>query len=967
MIITKSCPGGRTLAVSLRQLSAVLLVTLLALVSRPAHGATPTLKLTAYSIDGVNTGTCRLGRGVSVLTNVTGVSNTAVEWTLHGPGTLNSAGLYEAPQLMPSNTAVSVTVTATLVAAPSVSTSYQFVLIHPLPAVATVSPSSVAKGSAAVPVVITGSGFDQQSVIQLNGVAVPTIYQSPVQLTAQVSLSSTASGVLPIVVANPTPGGGGGASNVMSVAVAAAVQPTIKLTAYTIDGTNTGTDRLGRGASVVAAVSGTTNTTINWTLSGAGTLSSTGQYEAPATMPSNANVTVTATLASNPAVTSKYSLVLVNPVPFLTSISPTAVTGTSNVITLSCGNIVPGATVLVNGTAVPTTIVTPYKVTAVVPATPGQTTPDSLTIQNPAPGGGVSSAVSLTVTVPSSLTVSPATFGPGSLSMTVTGTDFTSATQVFVNGEAVPTTYVSATKLTASAFIPPWINTSVSVGVGGSGSPAVSITVPVSNKTAVTYDAAARFSMQAAYGPRPDIVAQIQNGGFQAFLTQQFAQPASVYPVPVSENAPQLQFMTNALTANNLLRQRVAFAFEELFSVGLYEGNAGATGIPWQELMEKDAFGNFRTMMNDVTLNTTMGMWLNLANNYAATTANSHPNQNYARELLQLYTIGPVTLNDDGSEVTDSSGNPVPTYNDSTVMDLSRALTGWLLPPATNPRFVLANTDFSLPMNPVDQLHDHGQKTLFGSTNLPAGQNIQEDLKQALDTVFDHPNVPPFISKQLIQHLVKSDPSPAYIERISHVFENDGTGVRGNLQAVVSAILLDPEARAGDSGTVAASDGHLQEPMLYFFAVMNGLGTAPTTTNYVSAEGALGENLWLPESVFSYFSPSFLIPGTSTNAPEFQLYDGNLMVQRSQILYNIIKGTQYGFLPGPVQSGWLMSHFSSVPDLLNAINHIYYHGTMPAATTSAIESYCATIPDLYTQQLRAIYLALNTDTFQISH
>jgi hypothetical protein len=148
---------------------------------------------------------------------------------------------------------------------------------------------------------------------------------------------------------------------------------------------------------------------------------------------------------------------------------------------------------------------------------------------------------------------------------------------------------------------------------------------------------------------------------------------------------------------------------------------------------------------------------------------------------------------------------------------------------------------------------------------------------------------------------------------------------------------------------------------------MNGLGTAPTTTNFVSAEAGLGQNLWLPESVFSYFSPSFMVPGTSTNAPEFQLFDGNMMIQRSQILYNIIKGTQWGFLSSEEQSGYLMAHFSSVPDLLDAINHMYYHGTMPPATISAIESYCSTLPALYTQQIQAIYLALNTDTFQISH
>jgi uncharacterized protein (DUF1800 family) len=959
----RSYPVCDTSSVLLRQASIILLFVFFTLVSIPALAATPTLQLVAYSLDGTNTGTGRIGRNVQLNAVVSGTTSTAVTWTLQGAGTLTTAGLYTGPAAMPANRTV--TVSATLVAFPSVTASYQFVLLNPVPAVTSTNPASLPKASTNASMSVWGGDFVPGSTVMVNGVAVPTTFTSNEQLVALVTLPASASGSLPVAVVNPTPGGG--SSNAIQVAVAT---PAIKLTANSIDGTNTGTGRLGLSEQITAAVSGTTSTAVTWSLQGAGSISSTGLYTAPSTMPANSAVTVTATLVALPSVTTSYKLTLVNPVPRITSNLPATLTSTSNAVSLWGVGIVPGSVVLVNGSPVATSVVAFNEVTANVSATAGQTTPVSLTIQNPAPGGGVSAALSLPVSVPGGISVLPATFGTGSFTVTVTGSNFSTASKVFVNGESVPTTYASPTTLTATVFVAPWRTTPVEVGVGNSTTPANETSIPVVNQTAVSYDTAARFTMQAAFGPNPTLVAHIQNIGLSAFLTEQFAQGPSVYPPAGSfEDSSRIQFTVNALSGNDLLRQRVAFALEEIFAASLFEGNSGVTGVPWQELMEKDAFGNFRNLMTDVTLNVTMGEWLNLANNWAPTNPNVHPNQNYAREFLQLFTIGPVTLNDDGSTATDSSGNPVESYDDSTVLDMSRALTGWALPPPGNPQFALIGTDFSAPMVAEDSQHDHGQKVLFNSTTLPAGQTIQQDFKQALDTVFNHPNVPPFISKQLIQHLVKSNPSPAYIERISLVFENDGKGVRGDLPAVIQAILLDPEARSGDNGVIAANDGHLQEPVIYFLSVMNGLGInpLPANDNFVNAEGGLGEYVWAPESVFSFYSPSFNIPGTTINAPEFQIFDGNYLAQRSQILYNIINGTQYGVDFSYKQTGWLVTHFTTVPDILDAVNHVFYHGTMPAATQAAIASYCATVPASTPQRLCPLYLSLNSDAFQISY
>jgi uncharacterized protein (DUF1800 family)/stringent starvation protein B len=922
--------------------------------------AAQSLTLSAASVDGTNSGTARLGMHVSFTAVVSGKTSSAVTWSLQGAGSLTTAGLYTAPATMPASS--NVKVTAALTASPSITASYSFVVVNPVPGISSASPTSLPKASTNASVSVWGGGFVPGSKVMLNGTAVPTTYTSASQVVALVSLPSTATGSLPLTVVNPTPGGG--TSNTLQIPVAA---QSLSLNASSVDGTNSGTARLGMHVSFTPVVKGTTSTSVTYSLKGAGTLTSAGLYTTPAAMPASSNVTVTATLVAFPSVTASYNFVIVNPVPGISNVYPTTLTTTSAAVEIFGSGLVPGSVVRVNGSPVATTYQATSELIAQITAPSGQSAPYSLTVQNPQPGGGIGAAFSMPTAVPGDLSVSPTTFGTGSFTITVTGTNFSTSTKAFVNGEIVPTTYVSPTKLTATAFVAPWVTTSVEVGAGTSATPATQISVPVSNKTAVSYEVAARFSMQAAFGPRPDIVAQIQSLGLSGFLNQQFTQQPSTYPPAVNADSPRIQFTYNALAGSDLLRQRVAFALEDLIAVSIFDGNASISGTPWQELMEKDAFGNFRDLMTDITLNTTMGKWLDLGNNWAPTNPNIHPNQNYARELLQIFTMGPVKLNDDGSTVTDGSGNPVPSYDEATVLDMSRALTGWALPPPSSSPFSSFGTDFSVPMVATDSEHDHGAKVLFDSVNMPGGQSVQADLKQALDAVFAQASVPPYISKLLIQHLVKSNPSAAYIERISHVFENNGQGVRGDLTAVVRAILLDPEARSGDSGTVAAGDGHLQEPILYFLSVMSGLGITPTNNALVTTEGGLGEYLWQPESVFSFFSPSFNIPGTAINAPEFQIFDGNYMIQRSEVLYNILRGTQNGFNSTYRQTGWLMTHFATVPDILNAVNHMYYHGTMSAATITAIENYCSTVPDLYTQQLQALYLALNSDTVQISH
>jgi uncharacterized protein (DUF1800 family) len=340
----------------------------------------------------------------------------------------------------------------------------------------------------------------------------------------------------------------------------------------------------------------------------------------------------------------------------------------------------------------------------------------------------------------------------------------------------------------------------------------------------------------------------------------------------------------NALTANDQLRQRVAFALSQIWVASSYNGYMIT---PYANLLVKDAFTNYRQIMQDMTLSPNMGMFLNMLNS-PAPPAGQIANENYGRELMQLFTMGPDLLNEDGTPQTDSNGNTIPAYTELQVEAMARALTGW----------TYANADGSTPANlnftpnwnnlmvPIDMRHEHSAKALLNGVTLPAGQSASQDLNGALDNVFNHPNVGPFVSRLLIQHLVAGDPSPAYVSRVAQVFANNGQGVRGDMKSVIAAILMDQEARANDtqSGDSLASSpivdsGHLREPALWLVDIARGLNA--TSTNSTSAYPfinvgngqlvSIGEPPFGAPTVFNFFPPDYVAPQTAINAPEFAL------------------------------------------------------------------------------------------------
>ena len=342
--------------------------------------------------------------------------------------------------------------------------------------------------------------------------------------------------------------------------------------------------------------------------------------------------------------------------------------------------------------------------------------------------------------------------------------------------------------------------------------------VPVFGQTSgqqMSASAAARFLDQATWGPTPASIAQLQQMGIGNWLNAQFALNTSNLPdQPILTSAGmnnfdihpvQAAFFQNTVTGQDQLRQRVAFALSQIWVVSTSGLPLAYAYPPYWRIFRDNAFGNYRDMIQAVTLSPAMGRYLNMANNNKANPAkDTAANENYARELMQLFTLGLTQLNPDGTPVLDQNNNPVPTYDQTVVTNMAKVLTGWTYPTAPGATAKTNNPEYFFgQMFAVESEHDTTAKTIFGNITIPAGQTAEQDLDSLLDALMAQPTMAPFVSEQLIQHLVTSNPSPQYIARVSSVFENDGNGVKGNLQAVITAILTDPEARAGDDATAA--------------------------------------------------------------------------------------------------------------------------------------------------------------------
>jgi hypothetical protein len=493
-----------------------------------------------------------------------------------------------------------------------------------------------------------------------------------------------------------------------------------------------------------------------------------------------------------------------------------------------------------------------------------------------------------------------------------------------------------------------------------------------------------RFLEQSSWGPKADRsdFNRVRQIGMEAYLNEQFNEPVanvakgSNYPdlaFPADDSSlgcpagatqatclrdnysiypVQRTFFNNALSRPDQLRQRVAFALHQITVVsGLSPLDRPSYMTVYLQALDRGAFGNYRTFLQDITLNPEMGDYLDMR-----LSTRTNPNENFAREVLQLFTIGVNELNLDGTTKVDAQGIPVPAYTQTNVNEFTRLFTGWNFTTAIGAGI----TNYRDPMAPRGGTnHDFNSKTLFNGQTTPAcssasgSANIacaQADLTIGLDNIFNHANIGPFISKQLIQHLVTSNPSPAYVARVATVFNSNRTNPT-QMREVVRAILLDPEAR-GDVKTDARY-GKLREPAQYITATLRGFnatsdGVIGDRSSAGNLPATLDQPIFQPATVFSYYQPGYEVPGTGIVGPAFGILSTSTTLRRANVANQLIylgipvgtnnpTGTQLSFTS--------LQALAANPDALaEQLNALLLHGTMSAQFKASIVTAMNAIP-----------------------
>ena len=376
----------------------------------------------------------------------------------------------------------------------------------------------------------------------------------------------------------------------------------------------------------------------------------------------------------------------------------------------------------------------------------------------------------------------------------ITGSGFTPASTVLLSGELVSATYQSSTELSFDLPSVPSSPGAVDLTVGnvapGGGFSQASLVILSGT---ISYDAAARFLQQASWGPTPSLIAHVQQIGFKAYLDEQFASTEDSYSDPNFQWVEGHFLQDISQHEQSQLRTKVGWAWYKLFNSPGTTVTGMLSSIP--NVTQRDAFGNYTNLLSDVSLNIEMGFYFNYCCSDISNTA-GEPDQNIAREIMQQFSIGPNQLNTDGTVVQANSGSAVPAYSMDDVRAISRSVTG--LTYDQNAAWASADPEGLVPMTSADaRYHDAGEKLILGNT-IPAGLDAQSELLLVVKLLAANPNTGRHLSSYLIHELVTSNPSPAYVQRVAAAWANDGKGLTGNLQAVVEAVLLDPEARGGD-------------------------------------------------------------------------------------------------------------------------------------------------------------------------
>ena len=535
-----------------------------------------------------------------------------------------------------------------------------------------------------------------------------------------------------------------------------------------------------------------------------------------------------------------------------------------------------------------------------------------------------------------------------------------------------------------------------------------------------------RFLEQATFGPTVALDNRVRRIGLRTWLAEQFEAPypslnnpypnlplkpttaptdcdgdntgANGNPIDVPTTCardtytmyqPQTWFYKEALYGDPQLRHRVSWALSQIWVISGVDTQQSSWMIAFQQQLSKNAFGNWRTMMQDVTLNPAMGDYLDMIRS-----TRTNPNENYPREVLQLFNIGLFMLNQDGTLQRDGQGNPIPTYDQTTVNNFTKVFTGWgeCNVTASCPNRVVGSPNFKDPMLLVPTNHDLTAKTLFsypgstttniaactGCTGTALTNYANNSLNQALDNIYNHPNVAPFVSRFLIQQMVTGDPTPAYVGRVAAVFNANRTSPT-QLKEVVKAILLDPEAR-GNIKT-DATYGKLREPVQLMtnlfrqIGVTDAAGTGLSDGNINRFPSGLGQDAFRSPTVFNYYTPGYIIPGTTLNGPEFGIYNTGTAIGRANFGNSMIfgqinvsapdtpNGTKLNF--AELQS--IAAADTSSNQLLDVLNQRLMHGAMSSQMRSSILTATNAVAstDPLNRVRAALYLVVTSSQYQV--
>ncbi len=516
---------------------------------------------------------------------------------------------------------------------------------------------------------------------------------------------------------------------------------------------------------------------------------------------------------------------------------------------------------------------------------------------------------------------------------------------------------------------------------------------------------ATRFLEQASWGPTDLSISTLLGQGNVGWLASQYGAPVSSYPVrqlwpdstPSSCDTTcrrdnysmyplQTRFFVNAMYGPDQLRQRIAFALHKIDVASGQTLFQPSWMVPYLRIFDYNALGNYRDILYNVTLNAGMGEFLNMD-----TSTKGNPNENYAREIMQLFSIGTELLSQDGTTQNDVDG-PLPTYDQSVIDNLKKVFTGWYVQNnvACDPASAAGSTcrDFIAPMSFKSSNHDVTTKMLFsgflpnldgagGPTTIAGDATGLPELNQAIDALFQHPNTGPYVARELIHSLVTSNPSPEYVERVAGFFNNDGTGARGNLWAVVKAILLDPEAR-----TDPASDlnyGKLREPVLYINNILRAFNAmsvnrAAQSDGYVNPQAVpMGQDTLRPNTVFSYFPQDYFAPPASAGllGPEFGIMDASTSLKRANFINTMVYSSIGVSTNAPNGTSIDLSELQQLAptagNLVDRLNRLMLHGTMSSdMRDSIITAVNAVTPstDNLKRARQALYLVATSSQYQ---